>query len=907
MTTHFSIDYSTVSFHDDAVTESDGGERTIEWSVVDTVSVEDSPYEDAFGTDEFYEIDATVARPIPQPYVHDGDTYWFQKPEDELKAAAWSLGGAPWTMGHPQTGSVESATDVRGYWTDPRWSDDEKRLDSTLRLPVNDDEAKAFIEDNGDVSVGFYNRLEGADAYDGSVGHVDSAVYEATVDDVVAYQTAMHFDHVASVSVGRCSGEDGCGIDMDAHTHGSIETVDETPDSVTIESDGDGLSIEDLCSEGPCSCGRHRSSDEGPKQSEGLYGEHVDESDMDLSVPEGAQEAAQDFLDAVDEGKVPSECGGPDGLGRRRADMFAEGGDLSLEVWVTGGTSAVANWHARHEGNEDYDEDEVETPWEDCGYAMFKAWGGETARSKAMRLKEQHNEDINTDMNFQEGDEVRWMADAMVAHNPDDESGIMIEIMADGESTDMVTTVPMERLAHRGMEARDAKSEYSEGDTVEWDNGSAMGEVIDSKTDGCFNERIDGDVEVCAGDGTVYLIEEDDGATVAHKGSTLSMANDALASRVTQEQMTEGDDPLTSLNRRGSEEQTPDDDEESDKSLSGRSEDSFTERVLWASDDGEVAQNGAQNSESDVSADDGSLITEGGETSTETLQTDDVSVHEVEWSDTADKEWNEPSLNDFTDMEWSELDSDEKSSIADHYLVSKDGFPPGNFGDLSLPVVGADGTLVLNALQNAKARAGQVSGIGDDEQRVNGIIDRIANDNFDVTFGDNNDTIMDIDIDDLSAEAILDKVAADHDGVAERLNELNDYEAASEAADEAASELDIDSVEELGDAVSVLDEQKAELEDKVEDLESTIDELKRPEMEDDAAFIAERTERFGEDAESVIDHFDEDADAIAEKREMVEDLTESYDEQTANADGVDSGKTGPSVQTDGKYARTPWE
>jgi len=43
---------------------------------------------------------------------------------------------------------------------------------------------------------------------------------------------------------------------------------------------------------------------------------------------------------------------------------------------------------------------------------------------------------------FSEGDRVRWVADAIVAHNPSDEDGVMIEIMdRDGDSTEMVTTV----------------------------------------------------------------------------------------------------------------------------------------------------------------------------------------------------------------------------------------------------------------------------------------------------------------------------------------------------------------------------------------------------------------------------------------------------------------------------------
>jgi outer membrane murein-binding lipoprotein Lpp len=63
---------------------------------------------------------------------------------------------------------------------------------------------------------------------------------------------------------------------------------------------------------------------------------------------------------------------------------------------------------------------------------------------------------------------------------------------------------------------------YSEGTMVSWSGGNARGEIVDVKESGCFNDRIDGDVEVCANGEPAYLIEEDDGKTVAHKHNTLS-------------------------------------------------------------------------------------------------------------------------------------------------------------------------------------------------------------------------------------------------------------------------------------------------------------------------------------------------------------------------------------------------
>ena len=72
-------------------------------------------------------------------------------------------------------------------------------------------------------------------------------------------------------------------------------------------------------------------------------------------------------------------------------------------------------------------------------------------------------------------------------------------------------------------------------DKVQWEDGAAQGVVVERKTEGCFNERIDGDVEVCAGDDeAAVLIEivkqgERTGTMVAHKEGTLNSADFSLA------------------------------------------------------------------------------------------------------------------------------------------------------------------------------------------------------------------------------------------------------------------------------------------------------------------------------------------------------------------------------------------
>jgi hypothetical protein len=70
-------------------------------------------------------------------------------------------------------------------------------------------------------------------------------------------------------------------------------------------------------------------------------------------------------------------------------------------------------------------------------------------------------------------------------------------------------------------------------------------------------------------------------------------------------------------------------------------------------------------------------------------------------------------------------------AVSRHFLASKSGFPPENFADLSLQVVESDGDLNRTALQRAKARANQVSGIEDDQVSfLKSLINNLANGNF---------------------------------------------------------------------------------------------------------------------------------------------------------------------------------
>ncbi len=103
------------------------------------------------------------------------------------------------------------------------------------------------------------------------------------------------------------------------------------------------------------------------------------------------------------------------------------------------------------------------------------------------------------------------------------------------------------------------------------------------------------------------------------------------------------------------------------------------------------------------------------------------SVHDVSYDDTTTDEWSAPREHDF--------DTDDLSTIAEHFFLSASGFPPEEFGDLKLPVVEPDGTLNLNALETAYGGAHSVEtieGIDDDTvEDVRNRLQRLSDEAFD--------------------------------------------------------------------------------------------------------------------------------------------------------------------------------
>lgn len=533
---HFTRDAAIVEFDEDApgITVDDDGETQFDWDSVERVTVDDPPHANAFETKDFYLIPATVAKPIPQPYQFGEDTVWLKKPREELKKAAWSLDNAPWTHDHPDTGMVKSVDDVNGFWRNPRYIDGTDDLDADLHVPVHDEESKEFLEENSDVSVGFYNQIARVDDYDGVVGEEDDMDV-----DLDGYQTDMMFDHVASVGLGRCPSSAGCGID--SPNHGHVDAIDSFKRDTGIT---------------------HKPDDAG---------EDVDPPGTD------SMEATTDAPSGIHMADGKWFAVGPD---EHPDDSTEYAGDAKFPVDSCSDIQDA--WNLRGTGDIDIDQSTLE--------------------SRIQRAAESKDCDLDTET-----------SDAMVA-------------------------VSAKRYSVCGSR--------------------------DVGPSGC------------------------------------------------------GHNPS---------------------------------------------------------------------------------------------------------------DTDDSSNMTD----------------------------------------------------------------------------IEINFDDLSTEAVMAKVSEQHDGAAERLEELRDAEEAAEVAYDAADEAEVDDVTDLPDAIGMLADRKEELEQQVSDLEDQIDELQRPEMEEDAEFIAERTDRYGEDADEVIEHFDGDREEISAKRELVADLTEeSYDEATANPES--DSNDGPTVDERG-YVSTPWD
>lgn len=146
---------------------------------------------------------------------------------------------------------------------------------------------------------------------------------------------------------------------------------------------------------------------------------------------------------------------------------------------------------------------------------------------------------------------------------------------------------------------------------------------------------------------------------------------------------------------------------------------------------------------------------------------------------------------------------------------------------------------------------------------------------------------FEIETDDLSADAVLKKLAAEHDGVAEKLEEYNSLRETADAAEAIAEALDAE--------VDDLEETVESLTTELDELRAFKDEAEADAKREHAEAIAEVTDKFGE----VEDLMELELDELEERHELVDELSAT----TKSVDASEGGTDKPRPR--GRYAVKP--
>lgn len=120
-------------------------------------------------------------------------------------------------------------------------------------------------------------------------------------------------------------------------------------------------------------------------------------------------------------------------------------------------------------------------------------------------------------------------------------------------------------------------------------------------------------------------------------------------------------------------------------------------------------------------------------------QPEGYAINKPDWDGLSQSEWSSPDLEDFEDLptnEWDELTRAKQMYVANHFILwgtgrPRNAVPPEDYEDLKIPVVNTNDNLNVRALRNAKARVGQVEGLGKDSERdTKMLINELASENF---------------------------------------------------------------------------------------------------------------------------------------------------------------------------------
>jgi hypothetical protein len=184
--------------------------------VVDSIPKMEICLDNAEKKDGVLSVPVTIAS---AEHVYDYDGLKVHKPMEELEAVATFADNRPVTRDHPLAGIVTDRREVLGFFRHPIAEENVLKgiLEITNKDMIADIEEKKLTE----VSAGFFCDLDRSESGESKNGSYD------------AIQKNIFLDHVAIVETGRCSIEDGCGIDMVSREKEVIEEQIEVQDALT--------------------------------------------------------------------------------------------------------------------------------------------------------------------------------------------------------------------------------------------------------------------------------------------------------------------------------------------------------------------------------------------------------------------------------------------------------------------------------------------------------------------------------------------------------------------------------------------------------------------------------------------------------------------------------------------------
>jgi len=271
----------------------------------------------------------------------------------------------------------------------------------------------------------------------------------------------------------------------------------------------------------------------------------------------------------------------------------------------------------------------------------------------------------------------------------------------------------------------------------------------------------------------------------------------------------------------------------------------------------------------------------------------DVTMHEPQYEETSERgEFSAPSLDDWSADSWDKMDEPDRDAVSEHFMLSESGFPPDSFEDLHCPVVDADGTLHLDALEREFETLQGDHDYPDDvaDEALDWVV-TTAEEEFGVDLnsemgahGDSDDSAtgdddMDTNTDEYSSVVQSLPVARRSSSDATRtarldsIRDMIEYESAD--TDELSDDLDEPVVVERAELEDMAEQaEKADnVEEELEQLSAKLDE------QDDASEIVEQ---LSDDEIEMVTADEETSIVEAGKVEMFDEVTEIYAEELAD-------------------------